>query len=74
MLEKKRIAQIIDEIGLSETLARALLLKFEWNSSLVINKFLDDPDLLKKQFNVDLAHTQSNNTPDFYCPVCYEQS
>lgn len=42
----QRIAQISDQAGFSDDMCRALLLKNEWNSDLVIKSFTEDFDYI----------------------------
>ena len=46
-IQKKCINQVVESLGLPESIARGLLLKFNWSPKKVENKFLDDMDLLK---------------------------
>ena len=66
----------MDNLGLPETIARALLLKLSWDVNQVENKFMDDIDILQTLFKVDLGKgekliKQTMNS-EFYCPVCWE--
>ena len=46
-IQKMKISHLVDNLGLPESVARALLLKFAWDEKAVENKFIDDFDLLK---------------------------
>ena len=40
----QRIDTVVDELGLSDDMARALLIKNEWNPDLAVGKFCQDAD------------------------------
>lgn len=64
-----------DELGISKTLAAALLIKFGWNTSLAKEKVLDSPSLatlVTKLFKFD-PDASKPKTPDV-CPSCYDEA
>lgn len=53
-------------------MARALLLKNEWNSDLAIRKFSEDYDYISKTFGFEIgANPVPEGTDDILCPVCF---
>jgi len=46
-------------MGVSEDMARALLLKNEWNSDLAIKAFTEDYEYISKTFNFELGSGES---------------
>jgi ariadne-1 len=64
---------IVDTLGVSEEVAKSLLLKYRWDKEEVINRFTDYDNLLLKVFNYDMSKSVQKVTGSFLCPVCYEE-
>ena len=60
-------------MGLSEDMARALLLKNEWNVELAIKQFTEDYDYISKTFGFEIGQNEppTDTTVDVLCPVCF---
>lgn len=71
--QQKRIFEITDTLGVSEEIAKSLLLKYRWDKEEVINRFTDYDNLLLKVFNYDMSKSVKKAVGSFLCPVCYEQ-
>ena len=68
----QRIDQVIDEMGLSDDMARALLIKNEWNPELAIGNFSKDPDYIQKTFGFEIGVNQvPTGDAEILCPVCF---
>lgn len=52
--QQKLIASVVDTCGVSPIIARALLLKYQWNKETLTNRFFDE-DLVLKFFNIDMS-------------------
>lgn len=68
----ERIDAIQDSVGCSEDLARALLVKNEWNADLAIKAFVECEDYIQETFGFELG---TNEVPtgdvEVLCPVCF---
>jgi|LauGreDrversion4_2_1035121.scaffolds.fasta_scaffold836998_2 hypothetical protein len=47
------ISAVMDTLGVSDLIARSLLLSLKWDSEVVIDRFINDENLLRKLFNFD---------------------
>jgi hypothetical protein len=47
------ISAVMDTLGVSDLIARSLLLSLKWDSDVVIERFVSDENLLRKLFNYD---------------------
>ena len=54
-LLNNRVEMLIDQMGVSEDLARAMLLKNEWNHDLAIKNFCENPNYIKETFGFELG-------------------
>ena len=55
-IEKKQevnIDEVIETLGVSDSVARSLLIKFLWDKEKLIQKFYDGNDLVLELFNYD---------------------
>ena len=54
-------------------MARALLLKNEWNTGLAIKRFAEDYDYVSRTFGFEIGATQvpKDASTEFCCLVCY---
>ena len=62
----------MDDLGISASLAGALLIKYGWNTSAVNDKFCMDPELTTTLFKFELGASKPKK-PDF-CPCCCEEA
>lgn len=53
-LQIERAKEVSDELGISENLARALLIKNGWGRQEAIDAILSDPDYIAKEFKFNL--------------------
>ena len=63
-----------EELGVSENLARALLIKNGWGRQEAIDALVSDPDYIFKTFRFDLStgNKKANlGNSEFTCPVCF---
>ena len=71
----ERIEEIKDQTGLSDDMARAMLLKNEWNSDLAIKSFAEDFDYIRRVFGFEIganpSEPQTNDDGLILCPVCF---
>ena len=67
----RRILQIEENIGLSEDMCRALLLKNEQRADLAIKAFTRDLDYVEKTFGFEIGANEVPTTGDVLCPVCF---
>ncbi len=72
-MQKKSIDRIVDEIGLSESLAGALLLKFGWNATRAVDAYLSENNPVFKFFKFNFDDSQKFQQRDT-CPSCYEET
>ena len=70
-MQKERIEQISDDIGLSEDLAYALLLVNGWQLEQTKEAFGADPEYLNKTFKFELSSEELDKSEPFLCPCCY---
>ena len=74
-IQAERATEVSDELGISENLARALLIKNGWARQEAIDAYISDPDYVMKTFKFDLNIIKK--TPNkggeelFTCSVCY---
>ena len=52
--QKRMIDEIVDTLGVSEDIAKTLLLKYRWDKEEVINRYTDQENLMKKIFNYEI--------------------
>lgn len=70
------IGELIETIGISECVARALLIKNMWNKETVINQYLEDPDMISKTLHFNpyaSVPTQGISAGPIFCEVCYDE-
>ena len=73
-IQAKRIKEISEELGLSESLARGLLIKNGWHKQRAIDALMLDPDYIMKEFKIDLVvpnKVHDSKDEPFECPVCF---
>lgn len=59
-------------MGVSDDLARAMLLKNGWNADLVLRHFAEDCDYIKNTFGFELGAIElPTGENDVLCPVCF---
>ena len=58
--QEANINEVSDEIGISLTLSRALLIKYGWNKDKVMDAISSEFDLISKIFKFDLANADRN--------------
>ena len=67
-----RINKIIDEGGFSDDMARALLLKNNWNSGKAIKSFIEDMDYIRNTFGFEIGENEPpSGDQEITCTVCY---
>ena len=67
-----KIDELVDELGLSEDLARAILMKNKWNVGKAVTAFAKDPDYIENNFKCELAPEDSTGFPGYkLCGVCF---
>lgn len=62
--------------GLNDQLAKALLLKYQWNSAKLIDDFVSDnggPELVERLFGFDMFNPTPLPEGKFLCLVCFAQ-
>lgn len=69
--QQSLIKEIKESFDLTETIARALLLKHFWNKEQLCNRYFEDDDYPKTLFNFD-RFTVTKPIIPFLCPVCYD--
>jgi len=52
---ERRIEEVKDAVGVSDDLARALLLKNSWNADLAMKSFAEDYNYIKRTFNFEIG-------------------
>ena len=69
------INEVSDETGISLTLSRALLLKYDWNKEKLMDAFASEFDLVSKILKFDLENADRNQQKSglFLCGSCYEE-
>lgn len=72
--QRKKVEDIVDDIGLSEALAAALLTKNKWNVGKTKDSFLEDPNCVQKLFRFKLGQPAPVFTADTLCPCCFCES
>ena len=71
------ISKVQDTLALSKTVARAMLLKMQWNDERLESKYFDDPDrTLMELINMTTENLMNPEmiSDTFCCPVCYEDT
>ena len=53
-IQEQRCTNIVNQLGLSYQLARAMLVKSGWDEEAAINGFLSDPNYIKSNFQFSL--------------------
>ena len=70
MLEQ--IEKVKDDLGVSDDLARALLMKNKWSADKAIQAILTDPDYIEKTFKFTLNDKEEEcKSADQTCGVCF---
>lgn len=70
------ISAVMDTLGVSDLIARSLLLSLKWDSEVVIDRFINDENLLRKLFNFDGSSSdvsQKIQGQTYLCPCCYDE-
>ena len=70
-IQARRIKEVADELGISATLARAILIKNAWERQDAIDAVISDPEYIMKEFRVDLSMDVDLHETPFTCPVCF---
>lgn len=71
--QKRMIDEVIEIMGVTEVVARAFLLKFQWDKVKLFQTAADDDHLVTSLFNFSSDQNMQNSVPQI-CPVCYEDS
>ena len=50
------VQSISETLGVEKEIARALLLKYQWNAETLIQDYYDKENILRRIFNVDDLH------------------
>ena len=58
MILRQRIEKIVDEMGVSDDLARVLLIKNEWNDGLAYKAFTEDENYIFNTFKFELGENE----------------
>ena len=72
----QRTLQVAEDIGVSYDMARALLIKNQWNRKNVVEATSNDPDYMKTNFKFDPdvpAPPNERTDGKFDCAVCYDE-
>ena len=72
-IQMERIREVSEELGISENVARAMLIRNGWARQAAIDALLQDPDYIMKEFKLDLNITKNPRPSSevFCCPVCF---
>ena len=65
------IKEVVSACGVSDDVARALLLRLQWNSERIIDQFFEKP-LIQELFNYD-GNPAKCQDGVFLCPCCYDE-
>ena len=68
------IDEVVDTLTISETIARALLIKFFWDKETLINQYYENDNLVRQLFAYDMNQMSTTSDEPFLCPVCYFES
>lgn len=70
--QQERAAQIVDDIGISDDLARALLIRNGWSPSIALRNFSEDESYIFKTFGFNIGTNElPRGDEDILCEVCY---
>ncbi len=58
--QETSIYEVSDDIGISPTLSRALLMKYGWNKEKVMDAISSEEDLISRVFKFDLTTAERN--------------
>ena len=64
-------------MGVSETVARTMLLKMQWDYEKLQQRYFEDPEKMMGEYFVTEEQkdkSQEEKEEKFYCPVCYEET
>ena len=67
------IKEITEGFDLTDTVARALLLKHLWNKEQLCNRYFEDDDYPRRLFNFDRFASKKAPKIPFFCDVCYDE-
>ena len=74
-IQKLRIEEVAESLGLSEDLSRSILINNGWHVQSSINALLDDGDYIEKTFKFTLEEGQKRHEENkrgvFTCTCCY---
>lgn len=69
---RNEIDQVIEDLGISEDMARAVLIKNQWTASKAIQAFINSPDYIQKTFKFDCSNNNRSNSGEAKtCGVCF---
>ena len=68
----EQIEKVIEDLGVAEDLARALLMKNKWSADKAIQAILNDPDYIEKTFKFSMNDEEEEcKSADKTCGVCF---
>ena len=69
---RQRIEKLVDEMGISDDMARALLIKNEWSDGLAYKAFTEDENYIFNTFKFNLGENEiPTGNAEILCPVCF---
>ena len=74
-LVEQRIDELVEELGLTHNMAKAVLMKNKWSVDRSVEAFGKDPDYIKNTFKFDMDESEKNMEMDSNgektCGVCF---
>ena len=75
-IQAKRVEEVVEQLGITTDLARALLIKNGWETQEAIDEFLDDENYITNTFKFSLEEGERRVAmfkaePEFTCECCY---
>ena len=69
-MQQDSIEKIVDSLGLTHSIARALLLKYGWNADIAMEAITTE-NSISSVFNFDFEWAKPNESQEFMCESCY---
>jgi hypothetical protein len=73
--QERLVERVTSLFKVSDNLAKALLIKFQWDFDVLQHEYLNNPNLVYQLFNYDPETTMDfQPSGEFLCPCCYMET
>lgn len=73
VLMNQVVRRVSDTLSVSEDIAQHLLIHYKWNVDVLIQRYIEDPELLLFSSGLQVRNLQPPASPVTHCPVCVNQ-